>query len=488
MNNAATYASEPMLSGPMLPLVVDLDGTLLKSDMLFELGMAFIRQHPLRFWEPLRWLGKGKVALKEGLSGACDFDVSVLPFDEAVLGLIRDARAQGRPVVLATASPQAIAEDISTHLAVFDTVLATGNGVNLSAQRKRDRLVELYGEGGFDYIGNSHDDLVVWAAARHAYLANPDRGVESHATKQCSVKQVIRSNPVGVRPWVKAFRLHQWMKNILVFVPLLAAHQITSMSLWLQGLLAFLLFGLCASSVYILNDLLDLTDDRHHKTKRNRPFASGRIKIKHGIMVFPLLLVGSFATASLLLPWPFLVALVCYYVITIAYSFALKRLMALDVITLALLYTMRIIAGAAALSLELTFWLLAFSMFIFLSLALVKRYAELHDARLKGKSGKTRGRGYYPTDLEMLSSLGAASGYLSVMVMALYIHDGSTTMMYSHPQIIWLACPLLLLWITRVWMLTHRGEMHDDPVIFAVKDKPSLIIGLLFLVVFWGAA
>jgi 4-hydroxybenzoate polyprenyltransferase len=488
MNNVTSSALASTLPGQAPPLVVDLDGTLLKSDMLFELGMAFVRQHPLRVWEPLRWLGQGKVALKEGLTNACEFDVTVLPFDEAVLELIDEARQQGRQVVLATASSQQIADDIGTHLGVFDQVLATGGGINLSAHRKRDRLVELYGEKGFDYVGNSHDDLVVWASARHAYLANPDSGVEAKAAKQCSIKQVIRSNPIGVRPWVKAFRLHQWMKNILVFVPLLAAHQITSMNLWLAGLLAFLLFGLCASSVYILNDLLDLTDDRHHKTKRNRPFASGKVKIKHGIFVFPLLLVGSFATAALLLPWAFSIALVLYYVITLTYSFALKRMMALDVITLALLYTMRIIAGTAALGLELTFWLLAFSMFIFLSLALVKRYAELHDARLKGKSGKTRGRGYYPSDLEMLSSLGAASGYLSVMVMALYIHDGTTAMMYTHPQIIWLACPLLLLWITRVWMLTHRGEMHDDPVVFAIKDKPSLLIGLLFCLAFWAAA
>lgn len=488
MENVATHANEPELAGHHLPLVVDLDGTLLKSDMLFELGMAFVRQRPLRFWEPLSWLAKGKVALKEGLSDGCEFDISVLPYDEAVLALIEEARAEGRPVVLATASPQHIADRIQDHLGVFDVVLATGNGVNLSANRKRDRLVELYGERGFDYIGNSHDDLVVWASARHAYLANPDRGVQPRAARQCTIKRVIRSNPAGLSPWLKAFRLHQWMKNILVFVPLLASHQIANLGLWLEGMLAFALFGLCASSVYILNDLLDLTDDRHHKTKRHRPFASGKLKIKHGILVFPLLLLGSFGMAALLLPWPFLLALGCYYVLTLAYSFALKRMMALDVITLALLYTMRIIAGTAALNLELTFWLLAFSMFIFLSLALVKRYAELHDARLKGKSGKTRGRGYYPSDLEMLSSLGAASGYLSVMVMALYLHDSSTAMMYSHPHIIWLACPLLLLWITRVWMLTHRGEMHDDPVVFAIKDKPSLLIGFLFCLAFWAAA
>jgi len=470
------------------PLVVDLDGTLLRSDLLLETGMAFVRKQPLQMFKPLCWLLKGKAALKEGFATATQIDVTSLPYDPAVIELIEAERLTGRKVVLATASHCSLAERIADHLQLFDQVLASDANRNLSAHRKRDLLVEHYGQNGFDYAGNSLDDIPVWAAARHAYVVNPEAGVERRARAQGNVEHLINSNQSRPKDWMKALRLHQWMKNALIFVPLLAAHQLTNPLLLLQGILAFVLFGLCASSVYVLNDLLDLEDDRHHKSKRNRPFASGRLSIRSGLIIFPLLLMASFAGAALLLPWQFCAVLLAYYVLTLAYSLSLKRKMAVDVIALALLYTVRIIAGAAAFSLPLTFWILAFSMFMFLSLALVKRYAELYEARKKGKTEKTRGRGYYPADLEMISSLGASSGYIAVMVLALYIHDQATANLYAYPQVIWVACPLLLFWITRVWMLTHRGEMHDDPVVFAIRDRVSLVVGIMFGLVFWIAA
>ena len=470
------------------PLVVDLDGTLLRSDMLLETGMAFVRSQPLKLFYPLHWLLKGKAALKEGLALGAHIDVSALPYDPVVIELIKAQRVSGRTTVLATASHHSLADRIAEHLQLFDLVLATDADRNLSAERKRDVLVELYGEGGFDYVGNSLDDLSVWDASRKAYLVNPERGVEPRAKARGNVEQVIVSNRSSYSDWLKALRLHQWMKNALIFVPLLAAHQLTNLTLLWQGVLAFVFFGLCASSVYLLNDLLDLTDDRHHKTKCHRPFASGRLPIGAGIIAFPLLLAAAFGGSALLLPWAFSGTLVAYYILTLVYSLYLKRQMAVDVIALAALYTIRIIAGAAAFGLELTFWVLAFSMFMFLSLALVKRYAELHEARTRGRTEKTRGRGYYPADLEMISSLGASSGYLSVMVLALYIHDQATTILYAHPQVIWLACPLLLFWVTRVWMLTHRGQMHDDPVVFAIRDRVSLVVGVLFGLVFLVAA
>ena len=470
------------------PLVVDLDGTLLRSDLLLETGMAFVRHRPLKALRLFKWLVKGKAALKANLARAVDIDVTVLPYDPAVLDLVNSARNSGRKVVLATASHISLAERIAEHLGIFDQVLASDEKVNLSSHRKRDLLVEHFGVKGFDYVGNSSDDLSVWEVARDAYVVNPERGVERRAQAIGNVKEVMLSNVAGVKDWRKALRLHQWMKNILILVPLLAAHQLGNYLLIWQGVMAFLFFGLCASSVYLLNDLLDLADDRHHGTKRFRPFASGRLSISSGIMVFPVLLIGAFAGAALFLPWAFVATLVAYYILTFAYSLWLKRQMAVDVIALAALYTLRIIAGAAAFGLELTFWILAFSMFMFLSLALVKRYAELGEARRKGLTQKTRGRGYYPGDLEMISSLGASSGYLAVMVLALYIHDQATTSLYAHPQIIWLACPLLLFWVTRVWMLTHRGQMHDDPVVFAIRDRISLMVGALFCLVFWAAA
>lgn len=470
------------------PLVVDLDGTLLRSDMLLETGMAFLRSNPTKLFRPLQWLLKGKIVLKEGLAQGCQIDVSVLPYDPVVIELIKAERLIGRRVILATASHYSLAERIAQHLQLFDQVLATDAQRNLSAERKRDVLVEAYGDRGFDYVGNSLDDLAVWAVSRRAYVVNPESGVEARAKALGNVEQVIVSNRPSYKDWLKALRLHQWMKNGLIFVPLLAAHQVTNLTLLWQGVLAFVFFGLCASSVYVLNDLLDLADDRHHKTKHRRPFASGKLSIRSGMLVFPVFLAAAFGGAASLLPWSFSAILVAYYILTLAYSLYLKRQMAVDVIALAALYTLRIIAGAAAFSLELTFWVLAFSMFMFLSLALVKRYAELREARTKGRTEKTRGRGYYPADLEMISSLGASSGYLAVMVLALYIHDPATMMLYAHPQVIWLACPLLLFWVTRVWMLTHRGEMHDDPIVFAIRDRVSLVVGALFGVVFWVAA
>ncbi|MDK1396768.1 UbiA family prenyltransferase [Pseudomonas protegens] len=470
------------------PLVVDLDGTLLNSDLLFETGMTFLRNQPLSLFKPFIWLTKGKAALKEGLALASNIDVSVLPYDPQVIELIKTERSLGRRIVLATASHYSLAKQIATHLNLFDQVLATTSSQNLSGKQKRDLLIQHYGDQGFDYAGNSHDDIPVWKAARHAYVVNPDKGVERRAAVHGNVQQVIRSKSSSLKDWTKALRLHQWMKNALIFAPLLAAHQLTNLTLLWQGVLAFVLFGLCASSVYLLNDLLDLTDDRHHHSKRHRPFASGRLTISSGLKVFPLLIISAFSGALLLLPWQFAAVMATYYLLTLGYSLSLKRYMAIDVIALALLYTIRIIAGAAAMELVLTFWMLAFSMFIFLSLALVKRYAELWDARRKGRTEKTRGRGYYPADLEMISSLGASSGYMAVMVLALYIHEQATIGLYSHPQIIWLACPLLLFWTTRIWMLTHRGKMHDDPVVFAIKDKVSVLVGILFGLVFWVAA
>jgi 4-hydroxybenzoate polyprenyltransferase len=469
------------------PLVIDLDGTLLRSDLLLETGLLYLRANPHRLFHPLLWLTKGKAHLKDGLARATTVDVSVLPYDTEVITLIEAERARGRKVILVTASHYTLADRIAAHLGLFDEVIATDLSRNLSAHRKKEALVESYGEGGFDYAGNSHDDLPVWKAARRAIVVNPESGVERKSRIHGNVAAVIRSNRASFPAWVRAVRVHQWLKNLLIFAPLLAAHRITDIALLGQGMLAFVIFGLCASSVYLLNDLLDLNDDRHHPTKRNRPFAAGQLSIKSGMMVFPLLLAAAFTASLLWLPLAFSGVLAGYYLLTLAYSLVLKRHMVVDVIALASLYTMRIIAGAAAFAIELSFWMLAFSMFMFLSLALVKRYAELHRTRAQEQTGKSRGRGYYSGDLEMIASLGGASGYMAVLVLALYINDLNMGGLYRHPQFIWLACPLLLFWVSRVWMLTHRGEMHDDPVLFAIHDRVSLGIGALFGLVIWAA-
>jgi 4-hydroxybenzoate polyprenyltransferase/phosphoserine phosphatase len=468
------------------PLVVDLDGTLVRSDLLLESALLFIRAHPWSFLRLLLWLLQGKAYLKAQLAIAVKIEVATLPYETKVINLIHAEKAKGRTIILATASHKVYADAIAAHLGLFDQVMATEGELNLSAGKKRDRLLASYGNAGFDYAGNSKDDLLVWRVARYAYVVNPEIGVLARAKKQGNVQELIVTQQPTFNAWLKACRIHQWMKNLLVFVPLVASHQLGRTELLLE-VLAFVFFCLCASSVYLLNDLLDLEDDRHHASKRRRPFAAGSLPIKSGVVVFPLLLLAAFTGSWIWLPWQFVAVLATYYALTLAYSMLLKRLMAVDAITLACLYTLRIIAGTVVFNGNLTFWLLAFSMFIFLSLALIKRYTELRAARVQGKTVKARGRGYYPGDLEMLSSLGAAAGYLSVLVLAMYIQDHNTMVLYRHPQVIWLACPLLLFWTTRVWLLAHRGQIHDDPVIFALKDRVSLSIGCLMAVVFWLA-
>lgn len=485
-NTERTLSSEA--SNRNVPLVVDLDGTLLRSDLLVETACALARQHPLQMFQLPVWLTQGKARLKARLATACSLNVAALPYDPDVIELIQKARDHGRTVVLATASHQMLAEQIAAHLQLFDLVLATNERHNLSSQTKCAELVSRFGYQGFDYAGNARADLPVWAAARRVIVVNPEPGVEACARANGSIDTLIRSNPVNFNDWLKAMRLHQWMKNLLILVPLLTAHQLDNPGMLLSGLMAFVSFGLCASSVYLLNDLFDLADDRQHPSKRTRPFAAGRLSVKHGALASPALLLLALSIAVLFLPLGFSLVLGIYYACTLAYSLTLKRHMVMDVITLAMLYTLRVIAGAAALALPLTFWILAFSMFMFLSLAMIKRYAELYDAQARGVVTQTPGRGYFPADMPMVGVLGAASGYQAIMVLALYINDQHTRSLYEYPELIWLACPLLLFWITRLWMLAHRGEMHDDPVLFALRDRISLWVGALFGLVFWSAA
>lgn len=469
------------------PLVVDLDGTLIRSDVLIESGFAYLKAAPHRFYRPLLWLARGgKPGLKARLADATNVDVTVLPYDATVLEWLKAEREAGRSLVLATASHERYAHAISAHLGIFDTTFASNGSVNLSSQNKREKLVAEYGEKGFDYAGNSHDDIAVWKSAERAYVVNPSNGVERAARKIGNVERVIESRPPSVKTWAKSLRLHQWLKNLLIFVPLLAAHELSVPHLVTAAILAFLTFGLCASSVYLLNDLLDLEDDRHHPVKRKRALASGALPLTWGLALFPVLLVVAFTAAALFLPWRFCAVLLGYYVLTLAYSMYLKRQVMVDVVVLAMLYTIRIVAGTAAIAGHLTFWLLAFSMFIFLSLALVKRYAELHSMRERGLV-KTRGRGYVASDLSLISSLGTASGYLAVLVLALYIQDARTASLYRQPQVIWLACPLLLYWVSRTWIIAHRGLMHDDPIVFAARDRVSLAVVALLGLVFWAA-
>lgn len=470
-----------------IPLVVDLDGTLLRSDLLVDTGFAWIRQHPLQLPKLAVWLAQGKPVLKQHLADAVTLDVTELPYDIAVLQFIREQRATGRQIILATASYQMLAEKIADHLALFDEVLATREQLNLSGETKLKVLIERFGERGFDYMGNSAEDLVVFSGARHAYVVNASARVQQQAKRLGNVAATMGQLEAGFADWCQALRVHQWIKNLLIFVPLLAAHRANEWPLLFSALLVFVCFSLCASSVYLLNDLFDLPDDRHHPIKKNRPIPSGRVALHSAILLIPLLLLAAFSLAILCLPPIAVLGLAAYYLLTLCYSVWLKRLVIIDVVTLAALYTSRLMVGAFAVGVALSFWLLAFSMFMFLSLALVKRYAELLQVRANRRSLKARGRGYFADDSHMIATLGASSGYMTVLVMALYVNDSRITQLYQRPEWIWLACPILLIWISRVWMLAHRGQMNEDPVIFALHDKTSLLMALLMLAVFWIA-
>ncbi len=355
----------------------------------------------------------------------------------------------------------------------------------MRGKNKGHTLSERYGKKGFDYAGNSTVDLPVWQQSRHAIVVNANERLAQQARGLTEVSHVFNEPDSTARSVVKALRPHQWVKNLIIFVPLITSHQFSNPTLVGCAILALIAFSLCASGVYVLNDLLDLEADRQHATKRMRPFAAGKLPLPAGFLLVALAL-GLSAVAAACLSWKFVAVLGLYLVLTTSYSWRVKQLALLDVFFLAGLYTMRLIAGHIATGIEFSFWLLAFSMFMFLSLALVKRFTELHSLRLQNKSD-SKGRGYSTSDLEMVAMLGIASGFMAALVMALYVNSPEVRKLYDHPTGLLLFCPMLLYWISRVWLIAHRGRMHDDPIVFALKDPASYAVGALMMGVLWLA-
>ena len=467
-------------------LAVDLDGTLIKGDILFESVFLFLKEKPLGIFLLILWLFKGKSYLKTELAKQVSPNVKTLPYNLELIEHLKEQKKSGAYLLLVTATVHHFAEKINQHLNLFDEVKGTDANTNLASSNKANWLSQRFEGQDFIYYGNSKADLAVWRKASGAVVVNADKNLSNAAKKQTDVVSEMTPKQ-GASALLKAIRPHQWLKNLLIFVPLLASHEILNSQAIIACLLAFISFSFCASSVYLLNDSLDIEEDRQHPTKKHRAIASGNLSLVTASMATVLLLGSAFSIAFILLPLQFAAVLVGYYLLTVLYSFGLKKVVMLDVILLALLYTVRVIAGAAATAFTPTFWILAFSVFIFLSLAFVKRYTELWDKRQSSNS-KTPGRGYYPADFELLSSLGGSAGYMSVLVLALYINDSAALSLYKTPEIMWLACPILLFWLSRVWLIAHRGEMHDDPIVFAVKDKVSRVVGVLFALTFVVAA
>ncbi|WP_298623769.1 UbiA family prenyltransferase [uncultured Legionella sp.] len=467
------------------PLVVDLDGTLIKTDLLWETANQFSIRHPFQLFKLLVWLGHGKSTLKAHLAKFATIDPALLPYNDVLLSWLQEQKKAGRRLVLATASHSILAQLVAKHLCLFDEVLATDDDINLKAEKKRDCLIQKYGESGFDYVGNSVDDLPIWQSAECIYVVSSSTHLIKELKESGKSVHVFEDNkPSLIKSIFNALRPYQWTKNLLIFIPLVTAHLYTDSANLMVVFFAFFIFNMTASSVYVLNDLIDITDDRLHVRKRHRVFAAGNLSLMYGWVVWPMFLVGAFLLTVFLMPLKFLIVLSTYYLLTLAYSSLLKQKPILDVLTLAALYTLRIIAGAAAIPVPLSFWLLAFSMFLFTSLAFIKRFSELRLVHNSGPEMSLHGRDYSYEDLQTISNMGTSAGYISVLVLALYIQDVHTAQMYSSPKFIWLACPLLLYWISRAWLLAHRGNMHDDPIIFALKDKTSWIIAMCFVVIF----
>ena len=466
---------------------MDLDGTLLNSDILHE---TFWNAFALDWKVPLKVLAKsfsGKARLKDYLSQASDLDLSTLPYNQKVIEYIKSHRSKGGRTALVTATNHSIAKNIANYLGLFDEVHGSSAENNLKGRNKAKFLVRYFGKNRFNYMGDSYADLPVWKEADKAITVNAGEQLKTrcqHINKNWEHLKEERNNRI-VSLYVKAFRVHQWVKNILVFLPLVAAHRF-GYTEFLSGIIAFFSFCIIASSVYIVNDLLDLNADRAHPRKCFRPFAAGNIPILHGMLMAPIfftlgLLIASFVDYKLLI-----VALI-YYSITTAYSLFLKQKPIIDVFTLAGLYTIRIIAGGVATNTEFTFWLLSFSITIFLSLAAVKRQAELVDAKKHDKA-QIKKRGYFVSDLPIVTMIAVNSGFLSVLILAFYINSPNVIALYKNPAALWGICGILLFWICRIIYITNIGKMNDDPIVYALRNNVSRICFLAVLFFIYSAS
>jgi HAD superfamily hydrolase (TIGR01549 family) len=461
---------EKAMKNPVL--VVDLDGTLVDTDLLHEtFWSAFANRWTVPF-HSLRALAFGRPQLKRYLAGVSSVDVALLPYNKAVIEYIEQWRSRGGRTALVTATDQNLADRIAAHLGLFDDVYGSDGSANLKGDHKAAFLTQEYADTGFAYMGDADADLPVWQMACKAITVNAGENLERRVAALDADVEHLASGNGHAGAYFKALRAHQWLKNMLVFVPMIAAHQL-KMPAFTHSLLAFLAFSLVASSAYLVNDMLDLDADRAHPRKRYRALASGALPIGHAAGLAVLLLVGGLILATLL-SFQFVLVMLGYYVGTTAYSFYLKRRLIIDIFTLAALYTTRIVAGAVATDIGLSVWLLAFSMFFFFSLAAIKRQAELVDGIATGEVS-ARGRGYHIDDLPIVAAMAVASGYASVLIMALYVNSPGVVQFYSQPEALWGICLVLLYWISRMVMVTHRGRMHDDPIVFAIKDPVSLI-------------
>jgi 4-hydroxybenzoate polyprenyltransferase len=456
------------------PLCVDLDGTLVKCDTLTDSLLLLVRTHPLEALRVPRWVLKGKAALKARVASIVSLDVGNLPYNRTLLTYLHEQHGAGREIYLTTGADRKVALRVADHLGIFTDVLASDGSRNLTGSHKLASLKHRF-ERGFDYVGNARPDLPLLAAAGEPMLASPDPSTSALLRKQkIEITRTFEDRKPVLKAVLKAVRPHQWTKNVLIAIPLLLSHTLRLHAI-AQVLLAFVCLSLCASASYVVNDLLDVEADRRHHKKRFRPFAAGDLSASTGLVIALTFLAAAFGAARFL-PSAFMGWLLIYIAATLAYSLFLKRVVLVDVILLSGLYTVRLLAGGAAVQVKISPWLAGFSVFLFISLAMVKRFSELQNSCAQGRT-PSNGRGYLLADIEQLRSFGTASGYAGMVVFSLYISGHDVVALYSHAARMWLIVPLMILWISRVWLLAGRGQLDEDPVIFAVTDRLSLLIG-----------
>lgn len=458
-----------------IPLCVDLDGTLVKLDTLHQALFLLLRRSPVSLFRIPGWLAKGKAHLKDQVLQRVTLDPSALPYHKAFMAYLHKEHEKGRPLVLATASNYRTANAVADHLGIFSDTIASTVDTNMRHARKLEAIQERFPK--FGYAGNDAADFPIWEAADEIILVNPSAAARQQFSERAD--QVFTERRPVVKMLIKAMRCHQWLKNLLIFAPVFLAHKFADPTTLIQAVTAFFAFSFAASSIYVLNDLFDLSADQHHPRKCRRPFASGDLAITAGALLIPVLVMLSLLL-GMLLPLSFRLTLLAYYAITTLYSWRLKQMEVVDVLTLALLYSMRILAGSVATGTTASSWFILFAIFLFLSLALVKRLSELREMQDHTElENSHRERGYTVDDLPLLMAFGTASGYLAAFVFAMYLNSAKVAQLYTRPDLLWLFCPLLLYWITRIWMLAWRGQMHDDPLAFATKDSHTYVVGAL---------
>jgi 4-hydroxybenzoate polyprenyltransferase len=470
-------------------LCAELDGTILVSDSLWESTLQLLTQNVLYLFLLPVWLLKGKAVLKSEIARRVSLDLSMLPQREELIEFLWHQKLDGRKLILATGANQNIASALAERLGLFDFVLASNGQKNLTGRNKRDAILAVTSGKAFDYIGNDWHDMPVWKAANSAFLVNPTPHLLKVVAKGNKVAGIFEERETRWASLVQALRPQHWVKNLLVFVPIVMAHRLTQLSGLSHVIFALVAFSLCASAVYVVNDLFDLQADRQHPTKKSRPFASGEVPVWAGLAIVPLLFTAGIFAALFTSSTGFLAMLCTYIAATTFYSLHAKSVPILDVLLLTGLYLIRILAGGQAANVLVSPWLLAFSMFLMLSLAFTKRNAELVGRLANPKPGvDVSKRNYQIQDREVIQQFGVASGYLSVLVLALYINGKEVTILYRHPQWIWLACPMLLFWISRIWFLANRGKMSEDPVVFAARDSLSYCLAFCLILILLLAA